>query len=153
MVFVALMYHGSSGLGRREDDMVEGKSSLGGCCAVTGSPPDLRWGVHVFVTASSSLPMSTPVPQMTRKWRRELERRLKNNLVVHEYQWHMRWDGDLFEWERWWAQLQPRIAAAGYDLRPRYHPGWTPSWLGIVGLWRNPMDCPDWTEMIKVRKG
>ncbi|KAH9057291.1 kinase-like domain-containing protein [Lactarius vividus] len=38
--------------------------------------------------------------------------------------------GDLNELEIWWADHQEALEAAGYMLRPRYRPGWTPSWRG-----------------------
>ncbi|KAJ6463457.1 kinase-like domain-containing protein [Mycena sanguinolenta] len=37
---------------------------------------------------------------------------------------------DLYEWERFWVTMQPFLLAQGYQLRPRYHPDWTPSWNG-----------------------
>ena len=37
---------------------------------------------------------------------------------------------DLFEHERWWRDQSDVLFARGYKLRPRYQPGWTPSWLG-----------------------
>ena len=38
--------------------------------------------------------------------------------------------GDLGEHEAWWAERQEALEAAGYMLRPRYRPGWIPSWRG-----------------------
>jgi hypothetical protein len=38
--------------------------------------------------------------------------------------------GDLAEHEAWWAERQEALEAAGYMLRPRYRPGWIPSWRG-----------------------
>ena len=35
------------------------------------------------------------------------------------------WDG-----ENWWAERQEALERAGYTLRPRYRPGWKPSWAG-----------------------
>ncbi|KAF8504137.1 kinase-like domain-containing protein [Hysterangium stoloniferum] len=32
--------------------------------------------------------------------------------------------------EYFWVRLQPWLASCGYMLRPRYHPGWIPSWRG-----------------------
>jgi hypothetical protein len=32
--------------------------------------------------------------------------------------------------ERFWIALQPWLASCGYILRPRYRPGWVPSWIG-----------------------
>ena len=31
--------------------------------------------------------------------------------------------------ESWWPTRQEALEHAGYMLRPRYRPGWTPSWL------------------------
>ena len=38
--------------------------------------------------------------------------------------------GDLGEHEIWWAERQEALEVAGYMLRPRYRPGWIPSWRG-----------------------
>jgi len=38
--------------------------------------------------------------------------------------------GDLDEHETWWAGRQEALEVAGYMLRPRYRPGWIPSWRG-----------------------
>lgn len=34
----------------------------------------------------------------------------------------------LQEREKVWRDKQPFLASQGYSLRPRYHPGWRPSW-------------------------
>ena len=39
-----------------------------------------------------------------------------------------------------WQSKQPFLQARGYMLRPRYRPGWTPSWR-ITG--DHPLDCED----------
>ncbi|KZS89795.1 hypothetical protein SISNIDRAFT_416488 [Sistotremastrum niveocremeum HHB9708] len=38
--------------------------------------------------------------------------------------------------EQRWADYQPWLKSLGYDLRPRYQPGWSPSWLtsGLAAL-------------------
>jgi hypothetical protein len=41
-------------------------------------------------------------------------------------------DSDLDPLERWWRDRQKWLEDHGYMLRPRYRPGWTPSWLGIA---------------------
>ena len=41
-----------------------------------------------------------------------------------------RQQGDLGQNEEWWAERQEALERAGYMLRPRYRPGWTPSWAG-----------------------
>ena len=38
--------------------------------------------------------------------------------------------GDLDETERWWVERQEALERAGYMLRPRFRPGWQPSWAG-----------------------
>ena len=38
--------------------------------------------------------------------------------------------GDLDESETWWVERQEALEVAGYMLRPRYRPGWIPSWRG-----------------------
>ena len=37
--------------------------------------------------------------------------------------------GTLVTTERWWRDRYDEIASRGYELRPRYHPQWQPSWL------------------------
>ena len=37
--------------------------------------------------------------------------------------------GTLVMTERWWRDRYNVIAERGYRLRPRYHPGWEPSWF------------------------
>jgi hypothetical protein len=32
--------------------------------------------------------------------------------------------------ETWWVERQEALEQAGYMLRPRYRPGWKPSWTG-----------------------
>ena len=38
--------------------------------------------------------------------------------------------GGIDERETWWAERQEALERAGYMLRPRYRPGWKPSWEG-----------------------
>ena len=38
--------------------------------------------------------------------------------------------GDLDRREVWWVARQEALEVAGYMLRPRYRPGWIPSWRG-----------------------
>jgi hypothetical protein len=38
--------------------------------------------------------------------------------------------GGIDETERWWIERQEALEQAGYMLRPRYRPGWQPSWIG-----------------------
>ncbi len=37
--------------------------------------------------------------------------------------------GALVTTEQWWRDRYNEIAECGYELRPRYHPNWQPSWL------------------------
>jgi hypothetical protein len=37
--------------------------------------------------------------------------------------------GTLVTTEQWWRYRYNEIAEHGYELRPRYHPNWQPSWL------------------------
>jgi hypothetical protein len=32
--------------------------------------------------------------------------------------------------EKWWVERQEALEQAGYMLRPRFRPGWQPSWTG-----------------------
>jgi hypothetical protein len=36
--------------------------------------------------------------------------------------------GTLFRSEQWWKDQYYDINRDGYELRPRYHPDWEPSW-------------------------
>ncbi|KIM39266.1 hypothetical protein M413DRAFT_196498 [Hebeloma cylindrosporum] len=36
---------------------------------------------------------------------------------------------ELNSYEKFWVSIQPLLLSRGYELRSRYHPGWTPSWL------------------------
>jgi hypothetical protein len=35
----------------------------------------------------------------------------------------------LYKEEQFWVESQPFLLAQGYQLRPRYHPDWVPSWV------------------------
>ena len=39
------------------------------------------------------------------------------------------WNGEIIGPEIWWAAHQEALEHAGYMLRPRYRPGWKPSWV------------------------
>lgn len=39
--------------------------------------------------------------------------------------------GELAKHEAFWVDLQPMLLQRGYQLRPRYQPGWIPSWLKL----------------------
>ena len=38
--------------------------------------------------------------------------------------------GAIGEHEKWWIERQEALEQAGYMLRPRFRPGWRPSWTG-----------------------
>ena len=40
------------------------------------------------------------------------------------------WNGEIDGPEVWWVEHQESLERAGYMLRPRYRPGWKPSWAG-----------------------
>jgi hypothetical protein len=42
--------------------------------------------------------------------------------------------------EPWWRDHYLWLKEAGYLLRPRYEPGWIPSWVGTKKIWYN---CED----------
>ncbi|TRM59175.1 hypothetical protein BD626DRAFT_572768 [Schizophyllum amplum] len=41
---------------------------------------------------------------------------------------------ELWDEEKWWIARRPWLASLGYKLRPRYQPGWKPSWYGTNRL-------------------
>jgi len=45
--------------------------------------------------------------------------------------------GALDEGETWWVERQEALEVAGYMLRPRYRPGWIPSWRGTNKFYRH----------------
>ncbi|KAN0105408.1 Protein kinase-like domain containing protein [Russula decolorans] len=45
--------------------------------------------------------------------------------------------GDVGETEKWWVERQEALERAGYMLRPRYRPGWQPSWTGTGKFYLN----------------
>ncbi|KIJ43923.1 hypothetical protein M422DRAFT_30733 [Sphaerobolus stellatus SS14] len=47
--------------------------------------------------------------------------------------------------ERFWAKLQPWFESRGYMLRPRYRPGWVPSWEETDE--RASLDSEDWISV------
>lgn len=40
------------------------------------------------------------------------------------------WNGEIDGPETWWVARQEALERTGYMLRPRYRPGWKPSWAG-----------------------
>lgn len=42
--------------------------------------------------------------------------------------------------ELFWRDHQVWLAEQGYMLRPRYRPGWAPSWKGVDKAWRKHED-------------
>lgn len=47
---------------------------------------------------------------------------------------------DLREHEEWWRDRYEFLQSKGYILRPRYKPGWIPSWQGTDLI---PVLCED----------
>ncbi|KAI5118852.1 hypothetical protein M0805_008128 [Coniferiporia weirii] len=47
---------------------------------------------------------------------------------------------DLHPLEIWWRDRSGFLESKGYRLRPRFRPGWEPSWIGVA---KNPLDCED----------
>jgi len=48
--------------------------------------------------------------------------------------------GDLLPSEIWWRDRQPWLQDKGYILRPRFRPGWVPSWSGNKKPWSSSED-------------
>jgi hypothetical protein len=44
--------------------------------------------------------------------------------------------GAIYPLEAWWVECQQALEQAGYMLRPRYRPGWKPSWAGTKKNYR-----------------
>ncbi|KAH7332910.1 kinase-like domain-containing protein [Rhizoctonia solani] len=55
---------------------------------------------------------------------------------------------ELSEVEKHWVSFQPYLLSKGYQLRPRYRPGWTPSWKGTS---LDPISCEDSGNALPVR--
>ena len=55
--------------------------------------------------------------------------------------------GDIGLHETWWVERQEALERTGYLLRPRYHPGWKPSWAGTGKL------CFDFEDGLMQRVG
>lgn len=51
--------------------------------------------------------------------------------------------GSLTFHERWWVQRLPFLEQSGYAFRPRYQPGWTPSWVAKNGWYEDFEDGQD----------
>ena len=50
--------------------------------------------------------------------------------------------GDRNALETWWVERQEALEAVGYMLRPRYRPGWIPSWRGTNKFYLDAEDGP-----------
>ncbi|KAF8675678.1 Protein kinase domain [Rhizoctonia solani] len=55
---------------------------------------------------------------------------------------------ELSEIEKRWVTFQPYLLSKGYQLRPRYRPGWKPSWEGTN---LDPISCEDSGNAVPVR--
>lgn len=49
-------------------------------------------------------------------------------------------DKELLEGEKYWRDHYDWLLQSGYQLRPRYRPGWVPSWKGTNKI---PLFCED----------
>ncbi len=72
--------------------------------------------------------------------RREVQRSLIDD-TVHTIP-AKKGDGmeELTTGEKYWRDTQPFLVKHGYELRPRFRPGWIPSWMGTD---MNPVHCED----------
>ncbi|KAL5492792.1 hypothetical protein ACEPAI_4240 [Sanghuangporus weigelae] len=77
----------------------------------------------------------TPLSQKYRTMN-DIEARLFRQLEEHG-------DFDLTQVERSWIEEYDYLLSLGYQLRPRFHPGWTPSWRGTD---IPPVACEDSVE-------
>ncbi|KAG9087558.1 hypothetical protein FRC06_002478 [Ceratobasidium sp. 370] len=55
---------------------------------------------------------------------------------------------DLSDAEKRWVSFQPYLLSKGYQLRPRYRPGWVPSWKSTGEY---PYDCEDSSNALPLR--
>ncbi|CAE6507625.1 unnamed protein product [Rhizoctonia solani] len=55
---------------------------------------------------------------------------------------------ELSEVERFWVSYQPYLLSKGYQLRPRYRPGWVPSWEDTN---LDPISCEDSDNALPIR--
>ncbi|CAE6483119.1 unnamed protein product [Rhizoctonia solani] len=55
---------------------------------------------------------------------------------------------ELSEAETNWVHFQPYLLSKGYQLRPRYRPGWQPSWKSTGA---KPYDCEDSYDSLPLR--
>jgi hypothetical protein len=86
-------------------------------------------------------PLSTALPPRTKEETERLERekdaywahRLANPDDETPRSMRILDDPALDPGERWWRDMGPFLEQSGYKLRPRYQPGWRPSWEGTTG--------------------
>ncbi|KAG9125632.1 hypothetical protein FRC07_006815 [Ceratobasidium sp. 392] len=55
---------------------------------------------------------------------------------------------ELSDAEKRWVSFQPYLLSKGYQLRPRYRPGWVPSWKSTGAY---PYDCEDSSNALPLR--
>ena len=55
------------------------------------------------------------------------------------------YDDELAIAEKWWKERYNLLENRGYRLRPRYQPGWTPSWVKTS---LSKYDCEDSVMLI-----
>jgi hypothetical protein len=51
--------------------------------------------------------------------------------------------------ETWWIERQQALEQAGYMHRPRYRPGWKPSWTGTDKYYRKFEDGQELTVRVE----
>ena len=80
-----------------------------------------------------SLPLQSLLPMDDALERRIAELRASGQVL----------GGELSSIEAWWRDHQEWLAERGYTLRPRYKPGWKPSWVGRLKKYQYPEDFED----------
>ncbi|KZV96340.1 kinase-like protein [Exidia glandulosa HHB12029] len=100
--------------------------------------------------------MSHHQPGTDSRYRREVERSIRNGEAVEEPFVHWRFHQDLLDHEKWWYRWFGQLAEDGYQLRERYDPAWVPkfwpipdwvpeSWVDyspLLGPWENSESMP-----------
>ena len=78
------------------------------------------------------------LPPADQKW---VSRDVLSDEVAERRARSARWGAyDLSPAERLWQERYHHLQRHGYLLRPRYSPGWNPSWLGTDLM---PISCED----------
>lgn len=88
--------------------------------------PDIRRSSMASVPSTSVYPQ--PLYVVSEDLAKLLEERTNEGLF------------DLTDGEKWWRDRSDLFEQHGYMLRPRFRPGWKPSWLGTN---LHPLSCED----------